>query len=85
MTLSQIIASLIAIAKADAAKEALPALAAFFTSFSSNPTAINMVAQLAQLEVSLLAALPGIEQDVLKELATLVNTEAQALLAPKPA
>ncbi len=83
MNLGQIISQLVAIVKLDAAKSALPLLAAFFTSISVDPTAVNITAQLAKLEVDLLAALPAIEQDVLKELAALVSAEAQALLTPK--
>jgi hypothetical protein len=84
MNLGQILTQLIAIVKADAAKSALPLLATFFTSIAGNPTAINIAAQLAKLEVGLLAALPGIEQDVLKEVAAIVSAEAQAALGGAP-
>ena len=80
MNLSQVISQLLAIVKADAAKTVLPLLAAFFSSVAGNPTAINLAAQLAKLEVDLLAALPALEQEALKELATLVSVELQALL-----
>lgn len=83
MNLSAIIAALVAVAKADAAKGLLPVLATFFNSVATNPTEINFVVQLSQLQVAVLAALPGIAQDELKTIATLLNTEAQALLAPK--
>lgn len=85
MNLASIISSLVAVAKADAAKAVLPALAAFFNSVATNPTEINFVAQLAQLQVAVISALPGIAQDELKALATILNNEAQALLAPKAA
>lgn len=78
--LGQILEQLIAIAKADAAKAALPLLATFFSSIASNPTTINVTVQLAQLQVGLIAALPTIEQDLLKQIAALLNTEAQTLL-----
>lgn len=83
MNLSAIFSSLVAIAKADAAKAILPSLAAFFNSIATNPTEINIVAQLAQLQVSVMAALPGIAQDELKAIASLLSAEATALLAPK--
>lgn len=85
MNISQILAQLIAIAKTDINKELLPILAAFFTNISTNPTTINITAQLAKAEVDLLATLPSIGQDVLQQLAQLVNAEAQQLLtAPAP-
>lgn len=82
MNISQIVSQLIAVAKADAAKTILPLLAAFFTSIATNPTAINVTAQVAKLQVDLIAALPSIELDVLKQLASILNAEAQALLSP---
>jgi len=80
MNISALLTSLIALVKADANKAALPAIATFFTNIASNPSSINIVAQLAKLEVDLIAALPGIEQAVLQQLATTLNTEAQALV-----
>lgn len=79
MNLNAIIVQLLAIAKNDALKSVLPLLAQFFTSISTDPTALNIAAQLASLEVGILAALPGIAQDELKGLADIVNTELQTL------
>lgn len=71
--------------KADGAKTVLPLLQTFLTSIAGNPTQINFLAQLAKFEVDFLAAVPGIGQDVLKDLIGLINQEAQALLqSPKP-
>ena len=85
MNIAQAIQQLIALAKADALKVALPALATFLTSIAANPSAINIVAQLAKLEVDLIAAAPGIEQSILGQLAATLHAEAQALIAPAPA
>ena len=85
MNISQVLEQLIALAKTDALKAALPALATFLTSISTNPTAINIVAQLAKLQVDLIGALPGIEQDVLKQIATTIQGKAQELVTALPA
>jgi hypothetical protein len=80
MNISQAIQQLIDLAKADALKAVLPALAAFLTAIAANPSGINIVAQLAKLEIDLIAALPGIEQAILGQLAATISSEAQALL-----
>lgn len=80
MNIAQILQQLIAIAKTDLNKAALPLIAAFFTNIAANPTALNITAQLTKLEVDLLAALPGIEQGLLAQLAALVNTQMQQVL-----
>jgi hypothetical protein len=79
MNIAAILQQLIAIAKMDAAKTALPAIAAFFNSIASNPTAINVTVQLAELQVALIASLPTIEQDILKQIASVISTEAQTI------
>jgi hypothetical protein len=81
VNIAQILSQLIAIAKTDLNKELLPVIATFFNSIATNPTQINIAAALAKAEVDLLAALPSIGQDVLKQLAALVNTQMQTLLA----
>lgn len=83
MNLAQIFQMIVQVAKNDATKSILPHVSAFLNSVASNPTAINFVAQLAQLQAQILADLPAIEQDILKQIATTVATEAAAL-ANKP-
>lgn len=80
MNPSQILTQLLALAKTDAAKTVLPLLQAFLTSVVANPTQLNLVAQVAKFEADFLAAIPGIGQDILKDLAQLVNAEAELLL-----
>jgi hypothetical protein len=80
VNIAQILSQLIAIAKTDLNKQLLPVIATFFNSIATNPTAINITAALAKAEVDLLAALPSIGQDVLSQLAGLVNAQAQTLL-----
>ena len=79
MNLAQTIQALLTIVKTDAQKTALPALLAFFQSAAANPSALNIAAALAKLNVDLLAALPGIEQDILKQIATLLENEIATL------
>jgi hypothetical protein len=81
VNIAQILSQLVAIAKTDLNKQLLPIIAAFFSSIATNPTALNITQQLAKAEVDLLAALPSIGQDVLAQLAGLVNAQAQTLLA----
>jgi len=81
MNIAQILSQLIAVAKTNINKAALPLIAAFFSNIAANPTALNITAQLTKLEVDLLAALPGIEQGLLAQLAALVNTQMQTLLS----
>lgn len=78
-----ILTELLTLVKTDAAKDVLPLLSTFLTSIAANPSQVNFVAQLAKFEVDFLAVLPSIGQDVVKDLIGLINTEAQALLAPK--
>jgi len=84
MNLGNILTQMIDTAKADVNKAALPMLANFFQSIAANPTALNITAQLAKLQVDLLATLPGIQQDVMAQMAALLNQEAQALLSQAP-
>lgn len=86
-TFSTILQGLIAVAKGDAAKLILPLLSNFLQSIGNNPSEINIIAQLASFEAGVLAVLPTIGQDEVKELATLLQQEATQLLAaqPKPA
>lgn len=79
--LGAVISNLIAAAKSDFESAALPLLAAFFASIAKNPTAVNIIAQLALLEAGLIAALPGIEQKVLADIAQYIGEEAAGLAA----
>lgn len=85
MNPTTIIKELWTLVKSDLAKDVLPLLLTFLTSIAGNPTQINFVAQLAKFEADFLAAVPGIGQDVLKDLVSLVSQEAQALLTPPAA
>lgn len=82
MKLNEIFDAALAIAKADTQKALLPALATFFTSVAANPSAVNIAVQATKLNADLLAALPGIEQAVLAQIAASLNTAAQSLLTP---
>jgi hypothetical protein len=80
-----VVTALVNVAKLDTSKTVLPLIGNFVNSLAMNPNELNLVVQLASLEAGLLAAVPGIEQDELKELATLIQQEATALLAPSVA
>lgn len=70
------------IVKNDALKTALPVITGFFQNISANPSVSNLTAQLAALEVDLLAALPNLEQAVVKDLAALIQQEVTTLTTP---
>lgn len=84
MNLSQLFQALLALVKTDEQKVLLPALAAFFASISTNPTAINVAAAFTKLQVDVLAAQPGIEQALLAEIAQVVNAAAQSAVTAAP-
>ena len=81
LSISQIASQLIGIAKADVAQDILPAAATFFNSLAANPSKLNLAVQVAVLEGAVLQALPKIETDELKALATVLTTEASAALS----
>lgn len=81
MNLGSVFKELVAAAKADEGKVLLPLIANVATSVASNPTGINIVAQGTSLLEGAVAAQPNIGQDILKDLASVINAEAQALLA----
>jgi hypothetical protein len=80
MNLANIFSQIIAAAKLDEEKALLPLIAATAMNIATNPTGINIVAQGTQLLQGAIAAQPNIGQSLLKDLATVINTEAQALL-----
>lgn len=80
MNLAQFFSSLVAAAKADEEKALLPILVTTATSIAANPTAANFVASGAGLLAGAIAAQPNIGQDLLKDLATAIETEAQTLV-----
>jgi glycerol-3-phosphate responsive antiterminator len=79
MNLSELISNLIAAARSDLNKAALPALAAFFNSIATDTTAINITVQLAKLNADLIAALPGIERSILAGIAKEMSAAAAAI------
>jgi hypothetical protein len=70
------------VAKTDELQVVVPAVVKFLTSVANNPTAINAVASFAQLQVTVLASQPNIEQAVLLQMATTLSSAASSLLAP---
>lgn len=82
MNIGQLFQTLLTIVKTDELKAIVPALAAFFNSISTNPNALSVTAAFTKLQVDVMAAQPAIGQDVLKNIADIVNTAAQSLLAP---
>lgn len=80
MNIADVFKQVVALAKEDALKAALPALSNFLQSVATNPSKINLVVSAAKLQADLLAALPGIEQALLQSIATEVQSAAQLLL-----
>lgn len=64
----------------------LPLAGQAATNIAANPTALNIAGQWAALQVNVLAKLPGLEQQVIQQLAVAINAEIQQLIAnAKPA
>ena len=79
--LGTLIESIITVVKTDAVATGLPVVNNFFQSVAANPSTSNVAAQLAALDVNLLAAVPNLEAAVTKDIAALLQTEVQALAA----
>jgi hypothetical protein len=67
--------------KLDELKVFAPALAAFFTSLATNPTAANLMLAFSKLQVDILAAQPNLGQSLLQQLAAAMNALAQQVVA----
>ena len=70
--------------KADVFLAVLPLVGKAATAIAANPTALNVVGQWAALQGELIAAVPTLEQTVLQQLATAINTEIQTVIATAP-
>lgn len=71
----------IAFAKNDVLKAALPIISQFLTNVSSDPSTLNITAQLVALEGNLLAALPSTEAQVIKDINAVLQQQIAALQA----
>lgn len=80
MNLGALLQQILTAVKNDALKTALPIINNFFQSVSANPSQSNIVAQLAALQVNLLAAIPNLEESVAKDVATIMQTEVNTLV-----
>ena len=72
---SDFISSLLTFVKTDAMKLAAPALGTFFTSVGNNPSTLNIANQAVLLEASLLADVPQLEQDIIKQIGAFVQSQ----------
>lgn len=79
MNIGDTLKSLLDLAKNDALKAALPALAVFFTNVSTNTSPANVMGQLAKLQIDLLTQLPTIEKDLFSAIAQLITNEVASL------
>jgi hypothetical protein len=82
MNISQLVQSLLEVARSGAGPKLLVLITEFTNSIAANPTQLNVVAQVAQFEVGALAILPGLAQSELAALASIINAEATKLLTP---
>lgn len=80
-TLGTLIQSILTAVKNDAIAAALPVINTFFQAVIANPSPANVTAQVALLQVQLLAALPNLEMAVIKDVAALVQAEVATLAA----
>ena len=80
-TFGTLLSAIVQAVKNDAIKTELPILTTFFQSLENNSSQENVVAQLAALEVSVLASGPNVEQAIVKDIATLLQQETATLAA----
>jgi hypothetical protein len=81
MSLKTVALEFLNTAKDDAILAFLPPLGVAAAATAANPTAINAAAQLAKLNVSVLAAIPDLELQLAQLLAGEVNIAISALVA----
>lgn len=79
--IGQLLQAIFNVAKNDLIKDALPALNKFFQSVAATPGTLNLAVQLAALQVDLLAAIPKLESDVVKDISVLIQADLQTLTA----
>ena len=72
---------IIAIAKTDSLKVALPVINGFLGQLVANPSVSNVAMQAAAFQVNIMAALPNLESDAIHDLAALVQTQVNTLAA----
>lgn len=81
MNIGSVFKELITSAKSDAEKELLPLIATAATNLAANPTSLNIALQGNLLLVGAAAKLPTIGQEVLQQLAAVVNAELESAIA----
>lgn len=79
------LAAAIGLVENDALKVYLPLVQGFLTSISGNPSTVNIMAQIASFEAQALAALPSLEQAVVKDLVMLLQAQIAKLTPAAPA
>jgi hypothetical protein len=87
-SLGVFVSAVLTVIKDDTLKLALPIILSFLQNVESNPSQLNIVAQVTSLEAQLLAALPNLEMAVVKDVVAIIQTEITALTAvvtPAPA
>lgn len=84
-SIAAFLTQLIAIAKDDTLKIALPIIATFISNVAENTSGVNIVAQLGALQAELAAALPNDEQAIVKDVSTILQAEVTALEAEETA
>ncbi len=80
-SLGSLFRSILDAVKNEALKIVLPLVQKFLADVAANPTQLNIVAKLGQLQVDLLAALPDLESSLAKDLSVILNNEIAALVA----
>lgn len=73
MNFTTFFSQLIALLKSDSVATLLPPLMTFLQNVGSNTDSLNIAAQLAALQVNLLAALPTLEHDLVTGIAPLLE------------
>lgn len=80
-SIGTLLTAIVSAVKNDAIKTELPVINTFFQNLQANASQANVVAQLASLQVNLLASGPNVEQALIKDVAALLEQETAALAA----
>ena len=80
-SLGTILESILTVVKNDALKTALPVVSTLLSNVMNNTDPLNLTAQAAAFQVNLLAAVPNLEQAVVKDIAVIVQAQVAALAA----
>jgi hypothetical protein len=80
-SIGTVLRAILTVARNNAVAAALAPVNTLLTSVQQNADPVNVVAQVAAFQVNLLAAVPNLEQATVKDVASIVQQEVNALAA----